>query len=241
MGGDRPEITPGSDLRSGVFVTSPKDESVETSESASLGPRKSYLGGPLLLCRLCAPLLSGSPAGRSIKSTHLTPCCPGDLRPGPARVCTPASHCPVIWPGPPYLRITSSLNTVILRMMTVMTTTTTVGTPLTMIECAMYGLVKPSASPNPGSLHGRGHTAWLTELKHRSLPEVTVRSRQRPHCGASAVSGSQQHRREGLVGGQHPTLHSTPAQCSEPPKNECTTTFRRPRPQILACTCWPPP
>lgn len=179
MGGGRPEITPGSDLRSGVFVTSPKDESVETSESASLGPRKPYLGGPLLLCRLCAPLLSRPPAGRSIESTHLTPCCPGGLRPGPAGVCTPASHGSVIWPGPPYLRTTSSFNTVILRMMTVMTTTTTViRRPLTMTEGAMYGLVKPSASPNPGSLHGRGHTAWLTELKHRSLPKVTVRSRQ---------------------------------------------------------------
>ena len=38
----------------------------------------------------------------------------------------------------------------------------------------------------------------------------------------------------------HASLH-TAAQCLEPPKNECTATFRRPQPQSLASTCWPPP
>lgn len=115
---------------------------------------------------------------RTPKSAHLTPCCPGHLGPGPAQVCTPASHCPVIWPGPPYLRITSLFSVMILRIMTVLTTATTVRRPLTTTECAVCGLVKPATSPNSSSLHGRGHTACLTELTHRSLPKVTVRSRQ---------------------------------------------------------------
>ena len=171
MGGGRLEITPGSDLRSGVFVTSPKDESVETSESASLGPRKPYPGVPFCSAG-CVPPSCQDP--QEYPPHALLPWRLG------SRTCPGLHTC---LPLPCHLartrtRITSLFNIMVLRIMTVLTTATTVRRPLTMTECAVYGLVKPSTSPNSSSLHGRGHTACLTELTHRSLPEVTVRSRQ---------------------------------------------------------------
>ena len=143
---------------------------METSESASLGPRKPYLGVPFCSAGCVAPSSQDSPPAGASRVPTSPPAGLETWVPDLPRSAH-LPHCPVIWPGPPYLRITSSFNTMILRI-------TTVRRPLTMIECAMYGLVKASASPNSSSLHGSGHTACLTELKHRSLPEVTVRSGQ---------------------------------------------------------------
>ena len=81
-GRGRPETTRALTLEAGS-VTSPREESVGTPESASLGPRRPHLGGPAALQAVCSPPL------RTPRRSEHQECPPHSLMPWglEARTC----------------------------------------------------------------------------------------------------------------------------------------------------------